>query len=99
VPIIGTGIAGCATVTIWISIQVFLVDAFTTYAVSAIAANTIIRSIFGAFLPLAGQLLYNKLGLGWGNTLLAFISMIMIPVPWIFLRYGEYMRKKWVLEL
>ncbi|TVY23444.1 MFS transporter [Lachnellula hyalina] len=86
VPIIGTGIAGCGIITIWISIQVYLVDAFTMYAVSAVAANTIIRSVFGAFLPLAGQPLYNALGLGWGNTLLAFIALAMIPIPWVFLR-------------
>jgi hypothetical protein len=75
------------------------VDAFTTYAVSVVAANTIIRSIFGAFLPLAGQTLYDRLGLGWGNRLLAFIAMIMIPLPWVILRYGEYIRKKAVLEV
>jgi hypothetical protein len=99
VPIIGTAIAGCAIITIWISIQVYLVDAFTTYAVSAVAANTILRSVFGAFLPLAGQPLYDALGLGWGNSLLAFIALAMIPTPWVFLRYGEVMRKRWALEL
>jgi len=99
VPLIGTGIAGCAIITIWISIQVYLVDAFTTYAVSAVAANTIIRSMFGAFLPLAGQPLYNALGLGWGNSLLAFIALAMIPVPYVFLRYGEILRKRWALVL
>lgn len=99
VPLIGTGIAGCAIITIWISIQVYLVDAFTTYAVSAVAANTIIRSVFGAFLPLAGQPLYDALGLGWGNSLLAFIALAMIPVPYVFLRYGEILRKRWALVL
>lgn len=99
VPIIGTAIAGCAIITIWISIQVYLVDAFTTYAVSAVAANTIIRSTFGAFLPLAGQPLYNKLGLGWGNSLLAFIALAMVPIPWVFLRYGEMMRNRGALVL
>ena len=80
-------------------IQLYLVDAFTVYAVSAVAANTILRSIFGAFLPLAGQPLYNALGLGWGNSLLAFIALVMVPTPWIFLRYGGAMRKRWVLVL
>lgn len=99
VPIIGTAITGCGIITIWISIQVYLVDAFTTYAVSAVAANTILRSVFGAFLPLAGQPLYDALGLGWGNSLLAFIAVAMIPTPWVFLRYGERMRERWALKL
>ncbi|CAG8955438.1 hypothetical protein HYFRA_00010304 [Hymenoscyphus fraxineus] len=99
VPIIGTAITGCGIIVIWISIQAYLVDAFTTYAVSAVAANTIIRSFFGAFLPLAGQPLYDALGLGWGNSLLAFIAVAMIPTPWVYLRYGVRMRERWALEL
>lgn len=99
VPVIGTGIAGCGLITIWISIQVYLVDAFTAYPVSALAANTIIRSFFGAFLPLAGQPLYDALGLGWGNSLLGFIALAMIPIPFIFLRYGEALRARWAIKL
>ncbi|CAG8971644.1 hypothetical protein HYALB_00003112 [Hymenoscyphus albidus] len=99
VPIIGTAITGCGIIVIWISIQAYLVDAFTTYAVSAVAANTIIRSFFGAFLPLAGQPLYDALGLVRGNSLLAFIAVAMIPTPWVYLRYGVRMRERWALEL
>lgn len=36
-------------------IQTYLVDAFTVHASSAIAANTVLRSLFGAVLPLGGQ--------------------------------------------
>jgi hypothetical protein len=74
-------------------IQTYLVDAFTLYAASAIAANTIIRSLVGALLPLAGPSLYQKLGLGWGNSLLGFIATAMIPIPYLFYKYGERIRK------
>lgn len=74
------------------TIQVYLVDAFTLYSASALAAATILRSLFGAFLPLAGAPLYDKLGLGWGNSTLGFISIIMIPIPFLFIRYGEVIR-------
>jgi hypothetical protein len=36
--------------------------------------------------------LYDKLGLGWGNSTLGFISIIMIPIPFLFIRYGEVIR-------
>lgn len=73
-------------------IQTYLVDAFTLYAASAVAANTVARSLVGAILPLAGRPLYEKLGLGWGNSLLGFIALTMIPIPLLFIRYGEYLR-------
>jgi hypothetical protein len=69
-----------------------MVDVFTIYAASALAANTVVRSAFGAVLPLAGQRMFEKLGLGWGSSLLAFIALVMTPVPWIFFHKGEYLR-------
>ena len=74
-------------------IQTYLIDAFTIHAASAIAANTILRSIAGALLPLAGPPLYQNLGLGWGNSVLGFITIAMIPVPFLFSKYGERIRK------
>ena len=75
------------------TVQTYLVDAFTIHAASAIAANTVLRSTVGAVLPLCGLRMYDKLGLGWGNSLLAFIAVAMIPLPYIFYRYGERIRK------
>lgn len=79
-------------------IQTYLVDAFTVHAASAIAANTVLRSLAGAFLPLAGPKMYAALGYGWGNSLLAFIALAISPVAWIFYRYGETIRKKYYVE-
>ncbi|KAI9847237.1 MAG: hypothetical protein M1838_000973 [Thelocarpon superellum] len=76
------------------AILTYLIDAFTIYAASALAANTVLRSLCGAILPLAGQPMYSALGLGWGNSLLAFIALALCPVPVIFYRYGERIRKR-----
>ena len=77
----------------------YLVDVFTIYAASAMAANTVLRSLFAAVLPLAGQDMYAALGLGWGNSLLAFIALALMPTPLIFLRYGEKIRTKYWVKL
>lgn len=63
------------------------------YAASAIAANTELRSLVGAFLPLAGTPMYKTLGLGWGNSLLGFLCVLMIPLPIIFFKFGKKLRK------
>jgi hypothetical protein len=74
------------------SIQTYLVDAYTPHAASALAANTLLRSTVGAILPLAGPSLYARIGLGWGTSLLGFISVAMIPFPFLFIKYGEAIR-------
>ena len=92
VPIIFTSTIGLGNLTAMMTIQTYLIDAFTVHAASAIAANTILRSIFGAFLPLAGRDMYDALGLGWGNSLLGFLALAVIPVPILFRVYGERIR-------
>ena len=92
-PIIGTALVGISNLSVFLCITSYLVDAFTIYAASALAANTVVRSIMGALLPLAGQSMYAALGLGWGNSLLGFIAVACIPVPWALIKYGENLRK------
>jgi hypothetical protein len=76
----------------------YLVDTFGRYAASALAASKVLQSLVGAFLPLAGKPLFNKLGLGWGNSVLGFVALSFLPVPWLFFRYGEKLRARFVLE-
>ncbi|EPE04833.1 cycloheximide resistance protein [Ophiostoma piceae UAMH 11346] len=97
-PIIGMVVIGFANLIIFMAIQIYLVDAFSIYAASALAANTIVRSIAGAVLPLAGLQMYDKLGLGWGNSLLGFIAFAMIPAPFLILKYGEGLRLRFQIK-
>lgn len=71
----------------------YIVDAFTLYAASAMAVTTVVRSLVGALLPLAGDRMYGALGVGWGTSLLGFIAVAFIPLPIIFFVFGERVRK------
>ncbi|MCJ1391745.1 hypothetical protein MMC18_004610 [Xylographa bjoerkii] len=90
VEILGTFVIGLGSFLIMMPAQIYLVDAFgPEAAASALAANTVLRNMSGAFLPLAGTPLYTRLGLGWGNSVLAFVGLAFAPVPFLFYRYGE----------
>ncbi|KAL1975421.1 hypothetical protein VTN31DRAFT_3813 [Thermomyces dupontii] len=91
-PIIGTALLGIGNLIIFMATSTYLIDAFTVYSASVMAANTVFRSLAGAVLPLAGGRMYADLGLGWGNSLLAFIALAMIPLPFLFWRCGERIR-------
>lgn len=92
VPIVGTGFVGIGILYVFLSIQMYLIDTFTIYAASAIAANTVIRSLFGAIVPLAGPALYARLGLGWGNSLLGFIAIAFAPFTILLIKFGAKIR-------
>ncbi|KAI9729165.1 MAG: hypothetical protein M1834_007072 [Cirrosporium novae-zelandiae] len=94
VPIIGTSFFGIGFFSVMMPVQTYLVDAYQLYAASALAANTVLRSLIGAVLPLAGLPMYKSLGIGWGTSLLGFIAMLFLPFPWLFFRYGGQIRKR-----
>lgn len=94
VPIIGLAIVFAGFFTIFQGCLNYLVDAFTKYAASAIAANTFTRSVFGAVFPLFGHILFKNLGVHWGGSLLGFIALGMIPIPFVFYTFGKPIRRK-----
>ncbi|EWG53339.1 hypothetical protein FVEG_11794 [Fusarium verticillioides 7600] len=95
VPIIGTAFVGFGILSIMLPSQLYVVDLFgAEKAASALAALAVFRSLFAAFLPLAGPPMYNNLGLGWGNSVLGFLSVAFIPLPILFYRYGERLRNR-----
>ncbi|KAF5650114.1 major facilitator superfamily domain protein [Fusarium tjaetaba] len=100
VPIIGTAICGPGAVIINSSSQTYIIDIFGPQAAaSALAAITLLRNLTGAFLPLAAPALYANLGLGWGNSVLAFITVGFIPVPICFYLYGASLRKRFPVTI
>jgi MFS family permease len=98
-PLIGTGFVGFSFLIIFMSAASYLVDVFTTHAASAMAASTVSRSLFAALVPLSGQQMYAKLGYGWGNTLLASIACLLIPIPFVLIKYGEQIRTRSTVKL
>ncbi|KAH6884115.1 major facilitator superfamily domain-containing protein [Thelonectria olida] len=94
VPMIGVALFCFGLMGIMMCLQIYLIDAYISYAASVVAAVTVLRSIAGALLPLAGLSMYDSLGLGWGNSILAFLSLVLVPVPVVFRFYGAKIRAK-----
>ncbi|KAK8039961.1 multidrug resistance protein [Apiospora rasikravindrae] len=97
VPIVGSGIFGMGwlsrTLLVFTGIFTFLVDAYPKYAASAMAANAFTRCVFAAAFPLFGLQMYERLGYQWGSSLIAFLTVAMMPFPYLFFRYGRQIRK------
>ncbi|KAK4163831.1 fluconazole resistance protein 1 [Cladorrhinum sp. PSN259] len=93
IPTIGLFPFTFGIVGIFLPLTTYLVDCYPMYAASAIAANTVFRSLAGVLLPLAGPPMYDTLGLGWGNSLLGFLCVLLIPVPLLLYKFGAKLRK------
>ncbi|OHW97022.1 major facilitator superfamily transporter [Colletotrichum incanum] len=88
----GTAVTGFGSIIVFTSIQTYLIDAFEGYAASAVGANAVFRGIAGALIPLSGLGLYETLGWGWGNSLLAFAALVFAPLPLVYGMYGAKIR-------
>lgn len=71
----------------------FLVDTYGIYAASAVSANTFLRSIFAAGLPLAAKSMFHTLGVGPAMSILGGVACLALPVPFLFMRYGLKLRR------
>lgn len=80
-------------------VQNYLLDAYPQYAASVTAALAVLRSLAGALLPLGGLDMYDALGVGWGNSLLGFVALGLVPIPVLFYVYGERLRKRFNPQL
>ncbi|KAI0705905.1 MFS general substrate transporter [Cytidiella melzeri] len=85
---------GFGMVTIYFSANAYIIDAFPGYVASALAAKTVVRSGSGAAMPLFITAMYHNLGNGWAGSVWAFISLAMVPIPFLFYRYGKTIRSK-----
>ncbi|KAF1848961.1 MFS general substrate transporter [Cucurbitaria berberidis CBS 394.84] len=94
VPLIAGIPFGAGNCGVFIYASNYLVHSYGIYAASALAGNTVLRSIMGGALPLAGPKMYASLGPRWSATMLALIEFAMIPIPVVFYLYGHKIRQE-----
>lgn len=85
---------GFGMVLVFLSIMNYLIDAYTIYAASVLAANSVLRSLFGAAFPLFTTYMYNDLGIHWASSIPGFLALICVPFPFLFYKYGDRIRQK-----
>ncbi|KAI9902272.1 hypothetical protein N3K66_004089 [Trichothecium roseum] len=85
---------GFGMVLTFLSTMNYLVDAYTIYAASVLAASSVIRSLFGAAFPLFASDMYDALGIHWASSVPAFLSLACMPFPFLFYKYGAAIRKR-----
>ncbi|KAL4817763.1 major facilitator superfamily domain-containing protein [Aspergillus spinulosporus] len=94
-PNIGAAMFGMGTIVTFQCAQTYIIDSYTRFAASALAASAFLRSICGFAFPLFAPYMYNALHYGWGNSLLGFISLgLGILAPIFLWKFGALLRKK-----
>ncbi|KAL2673666.1 hypothetical protein Neosp_012109 [[Neocosmospora] mangrovei] len=94
VPIVGTVFFGLGMVLVFLSLLNYLIDSYVVFAASVLAANSVLRSLFGAAFPLFTPHMYENLGVQWAASVPAFLALACVPFPFLFYKYGHRIRLK-----
>lgn len=85
-------LTGAGILIVFLQVLNALIDTYLVVAASAIAANTFLRSLFGAGFPLFATQMFENLGVQWAGSLLGFIALALAPIPLLFYIYDERIR-------
>ncbi|KAE8146764.1 FAD binding domain-containing protein [Aspergillus avenaceus] len=92
-PNIGAAVLAAGNIIALQGVQSYLVDAYTVFAASAIAAASLLRSLAGFAFPLFAPRLFEVLGWGRGCAVLAGVAVAVgLPAPVLLWRFGGVLR-------
>lgn len=75
--------------------QAYIMDAYSDHTSSARAATQFSASLAAFLFPLFVPSMYKAMGYGWGNTAMAFASLILaVPGPIVLWYYGAKLRTR-----
>ncbi|KAJ3344181.1 hypothetical protein HDU83_005310 [Entophlyctis luteolus] len=95
VPDIGIMLASMCINVIFQALTVYTVDVYRLYSASGLAAIGVLRFVAGFGFPLFAANLYDSLGYGWGNSVLALTAAVLgIPAPILLYLHGEKIRER-----
>lgn len=92
VPIIGSMFFAVGDCLIFNSVFCYEAQAYPKYAASVLAGNDFVRSSFGAGFPLFATAMFHNLGVGWACTVLACLTIVFIPFPFVLWKCGKRIR-------
>ncbi|TFK32293.1 MFS polyamine transporter [Crucibulum laeve] len=93
-PCIAGTLFGLGMVLLYISANSYIIDSYSSYAATAMAAKTFMRSEVGAMVPLFVTPMFHNMGFQYAGLLLALVGCVIAPMPFIFYKYGGRIRAR-----
>ena len=75
------------------AVNAYQLGEFSEHGASAMAASCLLQNVMGFVLPIFAPQMYEKLGYGWGNTLIALIMIgLGVPMAAVLWAWGHRIR-------
>ncbi|KAG9759644.1 MFS multidrug transporter-like protein, partial [Aureobasidium melanogenum] len=100
-PVIASGLWGWSFYVLILMTYTYLEDSYGEYSASALAAVGLVRNAAGAGFPLFGKQMFINEGFQYAGLILACLSLVLMPIPFILARFGLRLRQRspWAREM
>ena len=85
---------GYAVMGIFLCVYMYIIDAYEIYAASALTFVSLVRYLVAGGMTVAGIPWYEGMGTHYTLTILACISVALVPIPYLLYYYGHKVRAK-----
>ncbi|KAM0748001.1 MFS general substrate transporter [Meredithblackwellia eburnea MCA 4105] len=94
VPCIAEALFAGSMLCIFTAFVPYLIDCYLQTAASALAAGMASRALVGCVFPLFAIQMYHRLTVQGATSLLAGLACCLMPIPFVFRRYGSKFRER-----
>jgi DHA1 family multidrug resistance protein-like MFS transporter len=72
----------------------YIIDSYGEHAAIALSSITMMRYVIAGGMVMAARPMYEGIGVHWTMTLLGCIATVLMPAPYLLIRYGPELRSK-----
>jgi MFS transporter, DHA1 family, multidrug resistance protein len=83
------------TLLVYAGVSLYMLDSYgPLYGASASSATMLTQYSRSFAFPMFALRMFQALGPGWATSLLAFLTLLLAPVPWCFWIFSKRLRRK-----
>lgn len=93
-PLLASVLFGFGIICVFMSSYQYIIDSYEIYAASALSSVTLIRYVASGAMIEVSIPFYKNMGVAYTLTIMGALSALLVPIPFVFYKYGPVIRKK-----
>ena len=92
--ILAVSLFGYGVMGIYLCVYMYIIDSYETRSASALTFVTLVRYVVSGGMTVVGIPFFDNLGTHYTLTILACISVALVPIPYLLYYYGHALRSR-----
>ncbi|GAB7361944.1 hypothetical protein MBLNU230_g1982t1 [Neophaeotheca triangularis] len=93
-PLAAAIVIGFSNICIFMSAYMYVIDSYEAAAAGALTFVAVVRYLAAGAMTVVATPMYRNLGTHWALSVLAIISVVAMPIPFVLYRFGPSLRRR-----